>query len=569
MRPLRTSRAILALAAGLALGPLALPAAGAQGIEPDYIKFATLPGEPQLGPDVGCVRIRGGGTPTFSETFQALGFGAGKDGIPENGGGDDVPLGPVAAAYSWRLISHHARYQINDPSEVGTIDPVTGVFTAGTFPTGYGMVKAVTPGGKAAEVPIFIVPPDFVVDPPPRIHHLTCEDRTEGVRLHWIPGGPYLHQSIYRDAQLIATLAGDAVSYDDAGSAPGIRKYEVTGTALDAAHNREVDSDPTPCLIAVRHPPTTHLLWAPVEQAKGRTKSAQAILEALLANGEEVFEVEDITGVKLRDFRAVWAIFGTYPDEHYIWLSETLQLASYLTADKGRLYIEGADIWGAVPTNAFLLVDGVFHCPPDDLLCVGIDGGGLDDLHSLRGVDSGNGLDLSAFAGPLSYTGENNFPDHLIPGPPGAAMIWFNADPRHDYGTGIAYRGQGYRTIECSFEFGGIVGDRVEILRRYLEFLEAGTRDLFFIRGDADLNGVMELTDAIRILGYLFLGDVLPDCSDAADATDDGVLDITDPIRILSFLYLGGEAPPAPFPSCGLDPTDDAGACLEHLPNCP
>lgn len=562
-------RAALALiAAGLWLLP-ASAARGAQAVEPDYIRFAPLPGDPTLGPDVGTVRIGGGVRADSRQTFQAIGFTVGKNGIAEDGAGDDVSLGPVDATYTWKLISHHARYQINNPSEVGTIDPVTGVFTAGMLATGLGSVTATTAGGKTAEVPIYVLPPDFVVDPPPRIHHLVCQDSPEGVRLDWLTGAPYLGQSVYRDGALIATLGGDAVTYFDAAPTPGIHRYQLTGTTHDQAHDRDVDSEPTPCVLAVRHPPLTQLLWAPVEQVKGRTKSAAAIREALLANGEEVYEVEEITGVKLRDFRAVWAIFGTYPDEHYIWLSEANQLASYLTRDQGRLYIEGADIWGAVPLNPFLLVDGVFHCPPDDLQCVGIDGGGLDDFHSLRGADGGNGLDLSSFGPSAPYSGENNFIDHLRPGPPGAGLIWYNADPRHDYGAGLAYRGPGYQTIECSFEFGGIVNDREEILRRYLEFLGAGTRDLFFIRADADLNGVVELTDAIAVLNFLFLGGSLPDCVDAADANDDGTLDITDPIRILSFLYIGGEAPPAPFPLCGIDPSEDATACLQHLAACP
>jgi len=45
---------------------------------------------------------------------------------------------------------------------------------------------------------------------------------------------------------------------------------------------------------------------------------------------------------------------------------------------------------------------------------------------------------------------------------------------------------------------------------------------------------------------------------DSADADDSGILDITDPIRILGYLFLGGEAPPAPGAgACGVDRTPD------------
>ena len=45
------------------------------------------------------------------------------------------------------------------------------------------------------------------------------------------------------------------------------------------------------------------------------------------------------------------------------------------------------------------------------------------------------------------------------------------------------------------------------------------------------------------------------------DADDNGELDITDGIGILSYLFLGGDAPHAPFPGCGEDPTVDALSC--------
>ena len=78
-------------------------------------------------------------------------------------------------------------------------------------------------------------------------------------------------------------------------------------------------------------------------------------------------------------------------------------------------------------------------------------------------------------------------------------------------------------------------------------------------RGDTDQSGDVNLTDAIRVLGFLFLGDDDLPCEDAADANDDGALNLTDPVAILSFLFLEGVAPSPPGPKlCGVDPTDDA-----------
>jgi hypothetical protein len=85
-----------------------------------------------------------------------------------------------------------------------------------------------------------------------------------------------------------------------------------------------------------------------------------------------------------------------------------------------------------------------------------------------------------------------------------------------------------------------------------------------FVRGDTDATGVRNITDAIRTLGFLFLGspDRL-DCLDAADVDDDGRLSITDPIALLLFLFSGGRSPPEPFSACGADPTFDGLDCQQ------
>jgi len=68
----------------------------------------------------------------------------------------------------------------------------------------------------------------------------------------------------------------------------------------------------------------------------------------------------------------------------------------------------------------------------------------------------------------------------------------------------------------------------------------------------------VDISDAVAVLGYLFLGAETPGCLDAADADDSGVLDITDGIRILGYLFVGAAPPPPPGPEvCGVDPTAD------------
>ncbi len=86
-----------------------------------------------------------------------------------------------------------------------------------------------------------------------------------------------------------------------------------------------------------------------------------------------------------------------------------------------------------------------------------------------------------------------------------------------------------------------------------------------FKRADVSPNGVVDLSDAVALIGFLFLGDSAPACPDAADADDTGELDITDAIWILNWLFRGGPGPAAPGPlDCGSDPTEDGLADCEY-----
>jgi len=83
----------------------------------------------------------------------------------------------------------------------------------------------------------------------------------------------------------------------------------------------------------------------------------------------------------------------------------------------------------------------------------------------------------------------------------------------------------------------------------------------FFLRGDADGSGEVDITDAIRILNYLFTGGAAPVCMDAADVGDRGEVDISGAIAILGYLFLGAASPAIPFPLSGPDPTEDNLSC--------
>jgi hypothetical protein len=84
-----------------------------------------------------------------------------------------------------------------------------------------------------------------------------------------------------------------------------------------------------------------------------------------------------------------------------------------------------------------------------------------------------------------------------------------------------------------------------------------------FKRGDANSDCIVDITDAIYVLNWLFIGGATPVCQDAADADDNGRIELTDAVRILGFLFTGGADPPPPGPrAAGVDPTPD------NLPRC-
>jgi hypothetical protein len=80
-----------------------------------------------------------------------------------------------------------------------------------------------------------------------------------------------------------------------------------------------------------------------------------------------------------------------------------------------------------------------------------------------------------------------------------------------------------------------------------------------FKRGDINNDGAQDLSDAIMLLGFLYLGQPATLICEAAGRLNEGNdVDLSDAIYLLGFLYLGTAAPPyAGYPGC------------EEFPDCP
>jgi hypothetical protein len=78
-----------------------------------------------------------------------------------------------------------------------------------------------------------------------------------------------------------------------------------------------------------------------------------------------------------------------------------------------------------------------------------------------------------------------------------------------------------------------------------------------FRRGDHDGSGLVDITDPLNLLGFLFLGQTPPICEDASDGDNSGALDISDALNVLGFLFLGSFPLNDTLPgsiNCGPDP---------------
>lgn len=87
-----------------------------------------------------------------------------------------------------------------------------------------------------------------------------------------------------------------------------------------------------------------------------------------------------------------------------------------------------------------------------------------------------------------------------------------------------------------------------------VEALSDPSHETRFLRGDVNDDGTIDISDAIRLLNWLFLGGEQVPCKAAGDANGDGTLDISDAPRLLRYVFSSGSPPVAPFPHCGVPP---------------
>ncbi|MCA8962490.1 MAG: hypothetical protein KDC38_18320 [Planctomycetes bacterium] len=105
---------------------------------------------------------------------------------------------------------------------------------------------------------------------------------------------------------------------------------------------------------------------------------------------------------------------------------------------------------------------------------------------------------------------------------------------------------------------------RAGISARFISSVDLGL-GTGFIRGDANADGLFDISDAVFTLASLFIpGSSLPTCLDSADSNDDELMDISDAVYSLAALFIPGSLLPfAPHPGCGSDPDGSSLDCQE------
>jgi hypothetical protein len=259
----------------------------------------------------------------------------------------------------------------------------------------------------------------------------------------------------------------------------------------------------------------------------------------------------------------VWVCLGTFPDNHVLSREQGTLLAGYVAAGVS-VYVEGADAWAFDPITEFHDYNGVDEQASLD---------GDDSFTAIQGHDFATGLFSGITAAYNQDQTTNDFTDQLITtatdiGGPNAGVVW--SHPTLLYATGVLHDGERpFGTTLCqSWEFGGFAGDAAQLAAALVSAMPDFAGGLFR-RGDANVDGTLNVADVVRLLAYLLVGGTEPlACLDAADSNDDGTLNIADAIQILNVLFVTGTVPLPPPGSrrCGPDGSLDLLTCDADCP---
>jgi hypothetical protein len=204
-----------------------------------------------------------------------------------------------------------------------------------------------------------------------------------------------------------------------------------------------------------------------------------------------------------------------------------------------------------------------------------------DYLHVAGHDDDESVLSIAGVAGDTVSNGMSmtlsypffNFSDHIFPGTGAAGIFYQTAKEEVSPRAGVqldrySFEGAGagpvnycalrypasgpsvYRVIFLAFPFeavpqsGADPNNSYTLMRRMMNWFGLGRTSPQYAHGDANGDQIMDVSDAIYLLNYLYKSGDSPEPLDCGDADCDGQVNVEDVIYLLNYLYKNGDPPP-------------------------
>ena len=410
----------------------------------------------------------------------------------------------------------------------------------------------------------------------PPVKELTCGE----AGLSWTNPAPYDRIRILRDGAPIADLEGSATAFIDPTRPDTLTLYGVV------AEVEGFRSPEAPCVDNgvwvleagdVQVPVGSELILVPIyATTSSMTVGFEAHLDvqtrlgmvrdrALALGGTAVHPEADqfFSGIGHYRVPSMGVIFdGLPPKEPEKYLAPGLrQLIAYfplvplqalpdgdtvVLSFRGGTFVVNRPVSGMASVNGVTFVSGRLRFGDAGLA-------GVRNLEAGRADGAGAAAE-AAGPGSLGLTWENGDAyDSVRIERNGTSVTETSGDASSYEDTGLAagvyvYKVYGMKNGQESFPASAFVST-------------LSTRGTF-LRGDANHDDSINITDPLATLEFLFRGGAALPCDDAADSNDDGEIGLTDPVITLQHLFLGGGLLKAPGTAYAwFDPTPDTLGC--------
>ena len=175
-------------------------------------------------------------------------------------------------------------------------------------------------------------------------------------------------------------------------------------------------------------------------------------------------------------------------------------------------------------------------------------------------LDEDTSLTYDVTANDFDADGDTLTISAILAGPTNGALTFSGGSITYTPSAG--FFGTDHAILQITDGNGGVTSSDLD-----LTIFEVIPPFALMVRGDANGDGSINVGDPIATLLVLFGGAGASACPAAHDVNDDESVNVADIIFGLNYVFAGGATPPAPFPSCGIDPTpglltcDSFGAC--------